>query len=49
MSMAKKEIGRREFLRLLAGTAAAAGLSHFRFVNLGVAGFASANSDPDQC
>jgi hypothetical protein len=42
--MAKKEIGRREFLRLLAGTAAAAGLSHFRFLNVG-----GAPSGGDQC
>jgi hypothetical protein len=51
--MAKKEIGRREFLRLLAGTAAAAGLSHFRFLNAGGGGLASANdcteANPDYC
>ena len=49
MGMPRKEIGRREFLRLLAGTAAAAGLSHFRFVNLGGAGPAWAQIDPDEC
>jgi hypothetical protein len=47
--MAKKEIGRREFLKIALGSAAAAGLSHFRFVNLGGAGPALAIDVPDSC
>jgi hypothetical protein len=51
--MEKEKLGRREFLRLLAGTAAAAGLSHFRFLNLGGGDVALANEctegSPDIC
>lgn len=42
--MAKKEIGRREFLKIVLGSAAAAGLSHFRILNVG-----GAPSGGDQC
>ena len=42
--MTKKEIGRREFLKIVLGSAAAAGLSHFRILNVG-----GAPSAGDQC
>ena len=50
-----KKLGRREFLKLTIATAAAGGLSHFRFLNFG-AGVARAQvpcepagQDPDLC
>jgi hypothetical protein len=42
--MEKKEIGRREFLKIALGSVAAAGLSHFRILNVG-----AAPSSGDQC
>ena len=54
--MAKKKLGRREFLKLTAAAAAAAGLSHFQFLNIGGPNVALADEceeglteDSDEC
>jgi hypothetical protein len=47
--MADKKFGRREFLKLTTAAVATQGLSHFRFLNFGGLGVASAKEEPDDC